>query len=141
VQSGTRTFAIGSDGDESISFGKRLHALSRAHNVPTREKWESCELKDSRLYSNRSANVNKLWAKSSGFDEEGRALVSGLAERISSGVRDAAGPRASACSHGANVHLVTEGWLQIPGGLLMGVTKLATLPVPASSKLGVIISH
>jgi hypothetical protein len=62
--------------------------------------------------------TNKLWAESGRFDEEGHALGSRLAERLSSGVRDAADRVLQLVRMGRIVHLVTDhGWLLMPGGL------------------------
>jgi hypothetical protein len=62
--------------------------------------------------------TNRLWAESGRFDEEGHALGSRLAERLSSGIRDAADRVLQLVRMGRSVHLVTDhGWLLMPGGL------------------------
>jgi hypothetical protein len=62
--------------------------------------------------------TSKLWAETGRFDEEGHALGSRLAERLSSGIRDAADRIVQLVRNGRNVHVVTDhGWLLMPGGL------------------------
>lgn len=67
---------------------------------------------------NALLSTNKLWAESGRFDEEGHALGSRLAERLSAGIRDAADRVLQLVRNGRSVHIVTDhGWLLMPGGL------------------------
>ena len=60
----------------------------------------------------------KLWAETGRFDEEGHALGSRLAERLSSGIQDAADRILQLVRSGRSLRVVTDhGWLLMPGGL------------------------
>ena len=61
---------------------------------------------------------SKLWAETGRFDEEGHALGARLAERLASGVQDAADRVLQLVRAGRSVRIVTDhGWLLMPGGL------------------------
>jgi hypothetical protein len=60
----------------------------------------------------------KLWAETGRFDEEGHALGARLAERLASGVRDAADVVHQLIRAGRSIRIVTDhGWLLMPGNL------------------------
>lgn len=60
----------------------------------------------------------RLWAETGRFDEEGHALGSRLAERLASGVRDAADVVHQLIRAGRSIRIVTDhGWLLMPGNL------------------------
>mgnify|MGYP001806582155 FL=1 len=64
----------------------------------------------------------KLWAETGRFDEEGHALGARLAERLATGIRDAADHVLQLVRAGRNVRIVTDhGWLLMPGGLPQAV--------------------
>ena len=68
---------------------------------------------------------SNLWAETGRFDEEGHALGTRLADRLSPGIRDAADRVLQLVRAGRNVRIVTDhGWLLMPGGL-----ELAALDV------------
>ena len=59
-----------------------------------------------------------IWREAGRFDEEGHALGSRLAERISDGIEEIAGIAQRLAEAGRRVRIVTDhGWLLMPGGL------------------------